>query len=616
MGAEPKQREHRAIAPAWLPRSSVPLALIDVAAWGAGIWSADLLRLGEWEPRRLGGTFLAAAAIQLAVGLLVGLYRGKWAVGRFEEAASVSLVACIAAIGATFLNVQFGRSPRTVPLIAAAIALAAMQGARYVYRVIVRRRRRPNVVTAERMLVFGAGAGAQMLMPQLMNDPKSPYRPVALLDDFPGLRSRTIHGVAVVGTRNDIAAAARRFNASLLLIAVPSADSEMIRDITALASAAGLQVKVLPRVAELVGSLAVSDIRSVTEADLLGRRVADLDLDSIARYVTGRRVLVTGAGGSIGSELCRQLTRYNPASLAMLDRDESALHGVQLSISGRAMLDDDGTVLVDIRDRDALNECFERIRPEVVFHAAALKHLPMLERFPLEAWKTNVIGTQNVINASRGVRVERFINISTDKAADPVSVLGWSKRITERLVASAAQAATTSDDVGTYVSVRFGNVLGSRGSVLIAFRDQVEKGGPVTVTHPDVTRYFMMVEEAVALTIQAGAIGRDGEVLILDMGEPVRIADVAERLIAASGKSINITYTGLRDGEKLHEDLVGLDELDVRPIHNQIAQVAVPPCTPAEMRIVLGLAPTSARETMVRLATLGDHGVPSQTSDV
>jgi FlaA1/EpsC-like NDP-sugar epimerase len=372
----------------------------------------------------------------------------------------------------------------------------------------------------------------------------------------------------------------------------------------------------LPRVAELVGSLAVSDIRSVTEADLLGRRVADLDLDSIARYVTGRRVLVTGAGGSIGSELCRQLVRYNPASLSMLDRDESALHGVQLSISGRAMLDDDGTVLVDIRDSGALNECFDRIRPEVVFHAAALKHLPMLERFPLEAWKTNVMGTQNVIDASRRVGVDRFINISTDKAADPVSVLGWSKRITERLVASAARDTTEANGAGTYVSVRFGNVLGSRGSVLIAFRDQVEKGGPVTVTDPNVTRYFMMVEEAVALTIQAGAIGRDGEVLILDMGEPVRIADVAERLIAASGKAIKITFTGLRDGEKLHEDLLGAGEIDIRPIHNQIAQVAVPPCTAHEMTVVLGAAPTAARETMVRLATLGDHGVPSHTSDV
>jgi FlaA1/EpsC-like NDP-sugar epimerase len=435
--------------------------------------------------------------------------------------------------------------------------------------------------------------------------------PVALLDDYRGLRSRSIYGIHVVGTRDDLVAAARRYKATVLLIAIPSADGQVVRDISDLAREAGMRVMVLPRVADMVGSFAMGDIRDVSESDLLGRRVSDLDLDAIARYVTGKRVLVTGAGGSIGSELCRQLYRYAPATLVMLDRDESALHGVQLSIGGRAMLDGDDTVLADIRDRDAVFAVFDAAKPEVVFHAAALKHLPMLERFPDEAWKTNVVGTQHVLDAAAHFGVERFINISTDKAADPISVLGWSKRVTERLVASAAQRAASEVSGGTYVSVRFGNVLGSRGSVLVSFRDQISKGGPVTVTDPEVTRYFMMVEEAVALTIQAGAIGRGGEVLILDMGQPVRIADVARHLIEASGKRVDIVYTGLRTGEKLDEDLFGHGEIDVRPYHQGVSHVSVPPYNAAELATVRAGVPACSRETLVELAKVFERGVES-----
>jgi FlaA1/EpsC-like NDP-sugar epimerase len=576
-----------------------------------------MLRFGQWNPQhRLGAALLIAVAVQLLLGTLVGLYRGKWAVGRFEEVAALTSVVMVVGAAASILNLRYGRMPRTVPVIATAVALVMMLAARYTYRSSLRRRRRPSDVLAQRMVVFGAGSGAQILLPQLMTDPASPYRPVALLDDFAGLRSRSIHGIGVEGTRHDIAAVARRFDAKVLLIAIPSASSQVVRDVTELGRAAGMQVKVLPRVADLVGSLAVGDIRGVTEADLLGRRVADLDLDAIARYISGRRVLVTGAGGSIGSELCRQLTRFAPASLTMLDRDESALHGVQLSIGGKALLDGDDTVLADLRDRAAITAAFERIRPQVVFHAAALKHLPMLERFPGEAWKTNVLGTQNVIDAARRVGVEHFINISTDKAANPISSLGWSKRITERLVASAAQQVAATGHGGTFVSVRFGNVLGSRGSVLVSFRDQIAKGGPVTVTHPDITRYFMMVEEAVALTIQAGGLGRGGEVLILDMGNPVRIADVAEHLIAASGQPCEIVFTGLREGEKLHEDLLGDGELDVRPFHKEISQVAVPPFTSEDLRALFAVDTDCSKAVLQRFAAVGDCALENETTSV
>ena len=304
----------------------------------------------------------------------------------------------------------------------------------------------------------------------------------------------------------------------------------------------------------------------------MGRHEIDTDIDAIAGYLTGKRVLVTGAGGSIGSELCRQISRFAPAELVMLDRDESALHGVQLAIEGRAMLDSRNLVVADIRDEARLRQVFDEHEPEVVFHAAALKHLPLLEMHPREAFKTNVLGTETMLDVSTDARVSRFVNISTDKAADPVSVLGYTKRIAERLTSAATWRTS-----GTYLSVRFGNVLGSRGSVLTAFRAQVEAGGPITVTHPDVTRYFMTVEEAVQLVIQAGAVGRDGEALVLDMGEPVRIDDVARRLAAQAPRPIEIVYTGLRPGEKLHEVLFGADERGESPGHPRIAHVCVPP---------------------------------------
>ncbi|MFL6110170.1 MAG: UDP-N-acetylglucosamine 4,6-dehydratase family protein, partial [Catenulispora sp.] len=290
----------------------------------------------------------------------------------------------------------------------------------------------------------------------------------------------------------------------------------------------------------------------------------------IADYLTAQKVLVTGAGGSIGSELCRQIHRFQPAELMMLDRDESALHALQLSIHGEARLDLPQAILVDIRDGEALQDLFRRRRPEVVFHAAALKHVNMLEQYPDEGWKTNVLGTRNVLDAAVTAGVSHFINISTDKAADPVSVLGRTKRTAELLTATYAKQAP-----GRFLSVRFGNVLGSRGSVLETFAAQIARGGPVTVTDPAVTRYFMTIAEAVQLVIQAGAIGRDGEVLVLDMGQPVRIAEVAAQLIALEGKQIDIVYTGLCPGEKLHESLFGAGERDVRPVHPRISHVPV-----------------------------------------
>src|SRR6266536_1508295 len=306
-------------------------------------------------------------------------------------------------------------------------------------------------------------------------------------------------------------------------------------------------------------------------AQLIHRLAMQSGVTSVGERITGRRVLVTGAGGSIGAELCRQLYRLGPAELIMLDRDESALHAVQLSLRGHALLDSEETVLADIRDQRRVREVFARFRPDIVFHAAALKHLPLLESFPAEALKSNVWGTLTVLEAAAAQGVQVFVNISTDKAADPVSVLGCSKRITERLTAD--MSARTG---GAYLSVRFGNALGSRGSVLTTLSAQAAAGGPVTVTDPQVRRYFMLADEAVHLVLQAAAIGRPGEVLVLDMGEPVRILDIARRLTASTGREVDIVFTGLRPGEKLIEDRLGPGEIDKRPNHPLISQVPVP----------------------------------------
>jgi FlaA1/EpsC-like NDP-sugar epimerase len=557
----------------------------DSASWIVAVVVATTLREFSVAHVDWAGVALYSAlcvVLQIAIGALLGLYRGWYLQGSFESVGA--LVRSASLVTALAFGVDLIVEDRLVPLGSSLgagwAALVMMGGLRYLWRLDTERRRRPDAARCQRVIVFGAGEGGTRALRALLTDPDGTYLPVALLDDDPRKRHLTIQGVRVVGNREAMVRAAQDHQAEVLLIAVPSGDSRLMGDLVDLAAVARLQVKTLPSAREMFGTeVAVDDIRRPTPADLLGRHRVDTDLDTIADYLTGKVVLVTGAGGSIGSELCRQLTRYAPAELIMLDRDESALHAVQLSLDGRALLDSPSLVLADIRDRNRMRELFVERRPDVVFHAAALKHLPLLEGHPVEGLKSNVWGTLSVLDAAEAAGVDRFVNISTDKAADPSSVLGYTKRVAEGLTAHRSRHAT-----GTYLSVRFGNVLGSRGSVLTAFTAQVEAGGPVTVTDPNVTRFFMTVEEAVELVIQAGAIGRPGEALVLDMGEPVRIADVARRLAAQAPRPVEIVYTGLRAGEKLHEVLFGKGEFDERPIHELISHVRVPALDPVLVR--------------------------------
>lgn len=318
-------------------------------------------------------------------------------------------------------------------------------------------------------------------------------------------------------------------------------------------------------------------------------------MDADSDYIADRRVLITGAGGSIGSELCRQIHALRPAAMVMLDRDESGLHETQLSIHGRALLDGRDVVLADIRDADRIGEVFREHRPEIVFHAAALKHQPLLEQYPAEAVKTNVLGTATILEAAEAIGTEILINISTDKAVDPVCVLGMSKRVAERLTANYAPRR--------FLSVRFGNVLGSRGSVLSTFAAQIAAGGPVTVTHPDMTRYFMTVWEAVRLVIGAGAVGKPGEALVLDMGEPVRILDLVTRM---AGSSIPIVFTGIRPGESLWESPLGAGETPIDGVRSPIARVTVPPISPTETKTIdVGMSASRIGSALLALCEMG-----------
>lgn len=575
-------------------------ATFDSMCWTAAIALATFLRydfqLGRVDLLPLIVLIAVTIGLQVGIGRFAGLYIHRWRYGTFEEVAAAALTAGAVTVLTFVGNLLFGyHLPMSVPVAGGTLAVCGMVVGRAGWRVLLERSLRPSFEGSERVVVFGAGDGGVQVVRAMLSSAHSPFVPVAVLDDNPDLRNLRVKSVRVVGGRSWIATVAERYAATKLVIAIPSASSELIRDLSALAHEAGMGTLVLPPVAELFGSgVNLGDIRELTEADLLGRRELNTDIDSVAGYLTGRRVLVTGAGGSIGSELCRQLQRFAPASVVMLDRDESALQGVQISIEGRGLLDSRDLVVASIRDRERLVEVFEEHRPEVVFHAAALKHLSLLEMHPEEGFKTNVVGTQNLLSVAAEFGVETFVNISTDKAADSTSVLGRTKRLAEQLTAHAAQASD-----GTYLSVRFGNVLGSRGSVIPLFRAQIERGGPVTVTHPDVTRFFMTIEEACQLVIQAGASKASGEVMVLDMGEPVPIVDLARRLIAESDRSIDLTFTGLRPGEKLHEVLFGPDELPQPSEHPLISRVAVPPLNPA----ALGLR-TPGRPQLIDLSLI------------
>ncbi|WP_241180777.1 polysaccharide biosynthesis protein [Kocuria marina] len=574
------------------PRADKPVAwlwiqmILDSVAWIVALWVAAFLRFEmNVELISVGGviiTCVVAVVLQLLVGFSFALYKGRYSFGSFEEAKLLVVVTVIVTALLEAVLLVFGVAlwiPRSLGFIAFPFACLLMAAFRYLKRMYQESTAKPGE-QAQNVVIFGAGALGTFLVHRMMQDPASGFLPVALLDDDPAKKHLRISSVPVMGTLHDAASVLEHTRADVLIVAVADVDPRTMQRVSEAVEGTGTRVMTVPPLTEmLTGANQSVDLRDISMEDLIGRRPVDIHVEAIAGYVTGKRVLVTGAGGSIGSELCRQLVGFEPAELIMLDRDESGLQATQISITGRGLLDGNDTVLCDIRDPDALTRVFQDRRPQVVFHAAALKHVSLLEQYPDEAWKTNVMGSLHVLSAAAAVDVDVFVNISTDKAANPTTALGHSKRVAEKLT------AWMGDRTGKrYASVRFGNVFGSRGSMLPLFAEQIRQGGPITVTHPDATRYFMTIPEACQLVIQAGAIAHGGEVLILDMGEPVRILDIARRLRSMSGREdISIEITGLRHGEKLHEDLIGTGETDERPFHPKISHAKAERLDPANL---------------------------------
>ncbi|MDR2381493.1 MAG: polysaccharide biosynthesis protein [Bifidobacteriaceae bacterium] len=560
---------------------SIGLISWDVLCWVLALGWFALMRYdfemdaAEW---RGSATYVATAIVfQVVGGLATQIYLGRSRIGSFLDVSWLG--GTVAVIGATLLvlaSVLPIGAPRGALIALPALALMLMVSGRYAwraYRELIRRRGGGGETPT---LIYGAGELGHQIARQIVTSQDSPYSIVGFLDDNESKRLRRVEGHRVLGTGEDLVRVAREQGAAALVVAMAGASPALLREVRERCRQIGLAFAAVPPLHEMIGGrIRLDQLRDLDLSDLLGRRPVSTDLAAIAGYINGRRVLITGAGGSIGAELARQVHRLAPARVALLDRDESALHAVALSISGSGLLHTDETVLCDIRDYDALVGVFRAEQPDVVFHAAALKHLPVLERFPAEGFKTNVVGTANVLACAAEAGVTHFVNISTDKAADPSSVLGRTKRVAERMT---AHFATQLD--APYVSVRFGNVLGSRGSVLDTFRAQIANGGPLTITHPDVTRYFMTIPEACELVLQAGAGGFSGDVLVLDMGDPVRIVDLATHLIAESGHDLAIKFTGLRPGEKLHEALFSSAEVGQPSHHPLIKRVQVPPLAP------------------------------------
>ena len=424
---------------------------------------------------------------------------------------------------------------------------------------------------AKPTLIVGAGAAGTLLVRQMLMHPKMRMMPVAFVDDDPEKQRKDIYGVRILGTTKDIEKIVQQMGITKVVIAMPSLPNKKLNDVYDVARKTGAECVILPNIDEVMsGNLHVQQLRNVEIEDLLGRDPVELDQTLIEKQLRGKRILVTGAGGSIGSEICRQVSSFRPKELIILGHGENSIYQLNMELLGKYAEHFRITpVIADVQDRKRIFEVMEKYRPDVVYHAAAHKHVPLMEINPREAVKNNILGTRNVAEAANHAKVKTFVMISTEKAVNPPNIMGATKRLCEMIV----QDMATKSDSTKYVAVRFGNVLGSRGSVIPLFKKQIAKGGPITVTHPDIVRYFMTIPEAAQLVIQAGSLARGGEIFVLDMGKPVRIVDLAKNLIRLSGYSeddIEIKFTGLRPGEKMYEELLNEGEINPKQIFPKI----------------------------------------------
>lgn len=574
-------------------------ALRDGFVYAVAVWVAAMVRYDFSVTTPNYTHILFAAMCGFFFFALLGpltVYRGRfWKASGDELMAIGSLTAIVTGLlYLAFLLPWFQLEiPISVPLTAGALTIVAIGTLSWLDTAWTQRRRIQNS-RAKRALIIGAGVHGRTAYRMIAEDPREEFVAVGFLDDDRAKRHLRIEGVRVLGPLTALSELLDDLKPDLVVLASNSLPSDKVDSIVKETSVREVDLRVLPHLrAEDQRRQTMNQIspimsrpgffRSIEFDDLVGRQPINTNVDEIADYLTGKTILVTGAGGSIGSVLCKQLVKYAPKRVVMTDRDESGLHSTQLILEGSALLTSDDLILGDLRDGHFVRSMIADVKPDIIFHAAALKHLTFLERFPDEAVKTNVGASMSLLDAAVENDVDGFVHISTDKAADPSSVLGASKYLTERAVAEVARQTGR-----RYMSVRFGNVLGSRGSVLGTFVAQVQAGGPVTVTAPGVKRYFMAATEACDLVLQAGALGNPGETLVLDMGEPVLIEDLAKRVIALSGRDdIEIVYTGLRDGEKAEEVRLAAGELDSRPGHPLISQVPISPISLEHVRSIV-----------------------------
>jgi len=540
-------------------------------AWVGAFW----LRLNLELPGDYAAIMLQSLAPVMVLQALIfwrfGLYRGIWRYASLHDLRVILSAVAVAALAVPALLVLLRLAdpvPRSVFIISPMLLLLLMGGSRLGYRAWKEGRGASVARQGTPVLVLGAGDAAEALLREIAGSGK--WRVVGLLDDSASKQWRQIHGVPVRGKLQDLAKVASDFGVQHVIVAMPSVSHQLRRNAVATATDAGLVVMTVPSYDDIVsGKVTVSQLRNVELDDLLGRDPVVLDIVGLKEMISARTVLVTGAGGSIGSELCRQLARFEPKQLVLFEISESALYTIEQEFRTRYPQLDIVCAVGDVRNSSRVLQILQQFRPQLMFHAAAYKHVPLMEEVNAwEALQNNVLGTYVLADAARQHKVETFVLISTDKAVNPVNVMGASKRLAE-MVCQGLQPGNAT----RYIMVRFGNVLGSAGSVIPKFRQQIAAGGPVTVTHPDIVRFFMSIPEAAQLVLQAGAMGRGGEIFVLEMGEPVKIVDLASDMIRLSGyseKDISIVFTGLRAGEKLYEEVLADNETTLPTPHPKL----------------------------------------------
>jgi FlaA1/EpsC-like NDP-sugar epimerase len=553
--------------------------VVAALAWLGGYWLRFNLTMPPEFQAAAFSTLAWVVPLQAVVFWRFGLYRGIWRFASLPDLKRIVLAVGVAALLIPLVLVLFRVDtvvPRSVLILDPLLLIILMGGSRLAYRAW-KEHRLASVLHPESkpVLVAGAGSAADFLLRELARNPAG-FHVVGLLDDSRDKQGRLVQGIPVLGALTDVASWAKRMDVDDVVLALPSAAHEVRKRITQRCADAGLNVLTVPSLEDLVaGRVSVSSLRRIELDDLLGRDPVQLDDSGLHRLLTGQVVMVTGAGGSIGAELCRQIARFAPAKLVLFEQSELALYAMEQELPQRFPKLTIAPVIGDVKDAVRVNQVMADHRPAVVFHAAAYKHVPLMEnRNAWEAVRNNVLGTQVVAMAAQAHGVGKFVLISTDKAVNPTNVMGATKRLAEMACQAMQQRQSDRQPGGTrFVSVRFGNVLGSSGSVIPKFQKQIESGGPVTVTHPEITRYFMSISEAAQLVLQAGLMGEGGEIFALDMGEPVKIAELARLMIRLSGADedrIRIQYTGLRPGEKLYEELLTDDESTLPTPHPKL----------------------------------------------